>query len=82
MKNKILFTTGLDMLLSIKIGITYITSHNFAKIKVDSYNSLRLEKTITCNNDILLINKYLLRNKLFQNYTTPMQYIFNFLYKI
>ena len=82
MKNKILFTTGLDMLLSIKIGITYITSHNFAKIKVDSYNSLRLEKAITCNNDILLINKYLLRNKLFHTYTTPMQYLFNFLYKI
>ena len=31
-------------IISKKSGITYIFSHNFAKIKVDSYNSLPLEK--------------------------------------
>ena len=31
-------------LRSIKSGITYIISHNYLKIKVDSYGSLRLEK--------------------------------------
>ena len=29
-----------------KSGITYIISHNYATIKVDSYNSLPLEKTM------------------------------------
>ena len=31
-------------LISVKSDITYIISHNYAKIKVDSYNSLPLEK--------------------------------------
>ena len=31
-------------LISAKSGITYITSHNYVKTKVDSYNSLPLEK--------------------------------------
>ena len=30
--------------VSAKIGIAYIISHNYAKIKVDSYDSLHLEK--------------------------------------
>ena len=34
-------------LLSAKKGITYVISHSYAEIKVDSYNSLSLEK----NND-------------------------------
>ena len=42
-------------LVSVKSGITYIISHNYAKIKVDSYNSLPLEKTITFHNVIILI---------------------------
>ena len=33
-------------LISVKSGITYVISHNYAKIKVDSYNSLPLEKTM------------------------------------
>ena len=32
-------------LISVKSGITYIISNNYAKIKVDSYNPLPLEKT-------------------------------------
>ena len=31
----------------VKSGIIYITSHNYTKIKVDSYDSLPLEKTMT-----------------------------------
>ena len=42
-------------IISIKRGITYTTSHNYAKIKVDSYNSLSLEKRITICNVITLI---------------------------
>ena len=42
-------------LISVKSGITYIISHNYAKIKIDSYDSLPLEKTITFHNVIILI---------------------------
>ena len=34
-------------LTSVKSGITYIIYHNYGKIKVYSYSSLPLEKTIT-----------------------------------
>ena len=53
-KNVIPYSTGLD-LISVKSGIIYIISHNYAKIKVDSYDSLPLEKTMTFCNVIILI---------------------------
>ena len=34
-------------LISLKSGITYVFSHYFAKIKVDSYESLSIEKMFT-----------------------------------
>ena len=42
-------------LISQKSCITYVVSHNYAKIKVDSYNSLSLEKRLTFYNVIILI---------------------------
>ena len=33
----------------------YIISHNYATIKLDSYNSLPLEKTMTLSNAIILV---------------------------
>ena len=33
-------------LISVKSDITYVISHNYAKIKVDLYSTLTLEKTI------------------------------------
>ena len=42
-------------LLSQKNGITYVVSHSYARIKVDSYNSLRLEETLAFYNIIILI---------------------------
>ena len=42
-------------LISVKSRITFIISHNNAKIKVDSYNSLPLEKPMTFHNFIILI---------------------------
>ena len=41
-------------LISIKSGITYTISHHFAKVKVDSYDSLPIEKTFTLHNVIML----------------------------
>ena len=38
-------------LISQKTGITYVTSHNYAQIKVDSQDSLPLEKKLTFHNN-------------------------------
>ena len=51
----ILFTIGLDI-LSQKSSITDIISHNYWRIKIDSYGrSLPLEKTLSLHNVIILI---------------------------
>ena len=47
-----------NRLIIVKSGITYVISHNYAKIKVDSYDSLPLEKTMTFHNVIKLIKSF------------------------
>ena len=59
MKNTFPFTSR----LSVKCGIAHIISHNYAKIKIDSYNFLPLEKTITFHNVIILITSVFDRDK-------------------
>ena len=44
----------IEYLVSVKSGITYIICHNYAKMKVDSYSSLPLEKTMTFHNVMIL----------------------------
>ena len=45
-----------------KSGITDSINHNFGRIRIDSYNSLPIEKTLTFHNIVILIksvvNKY------------------------
>ena len=41
--------------MGLKNGITYVFSHNYAKIKADSYDSLPFEKTLTLHNAIICI---------------------------
>ena len=48
-------------LISLKIGITYIISHNYAKIKVVLYDSLPLEKTMTFHDFIYLLSQFLIK---------------------
>ena len=50
-------------LISIKSGITYIISLYFAKIKVDSYHSLRIEKTLTLHDVVIHIKSVLNKDK-------------------
>ena len=50
-------------LITVKSGITYTTYHNCAKIKVDSYDSLPLEKTMTFHNVIILIKSVFNKDK-------------------
>ena len=42
-------------LISVTSSITYICSHYFAKIKVDSYDSLAIEKLLTLHNFKIII---------------------------
>ena len=49
--------------MGVKSGITYVISHNDAKIKVDSYDFLSLEKTMTFHNVIILIKSVFNKDK-------------------
>ena len=51
--NRIRYLTG------VKCGITYVFSHNYAKINVDSYDSLSLGKTLPFHNAIIQIKSFL-----------------------
>ena len=44
----------ISYLVRVKGGIKYVISHNFIKIKVDSYNSLPREKPLTFHSAIIL----------------------------
>ena len=46
-----------------KSGITYIISHNYAKLNVDSYDSLPLEKILTFHNVVILIKSVFNKDK-------------------
>ena len=43
------FNCRIRYLISQKSGITFVFSHNCAKIKIDSYDSLHLAKTLPYN---------------------------------
>ena len=45
---------GINYLISGKGRITYSINHNFARIRIDSYNSLPIEKTLTFHNNIII----------------------------
>ena len=46
-------------LLSLKSDITYILSHYFPKMKVDSYDPLPIKRRLTLHNVIILITSFL-----------------------
>ena len=46
-----------------KIGVTFSINHNFARIRIDSYNSLPIEKILTFHNVIILIKSVISKNK-------------------
>ena len=57
------FYSIIRYLISQKSSITYIFSHYFAKIKVDSYDSLPIEKILTLHNVIIHIKSVLNKDK-------------------
>ena len=50
-------------LISQKSGIAYVISHNYIKIKIYSYDSLLLEKTLTLHNVIILVKSVSNKNQ-------------------
>ena len=50
-------------LMSEKSGITDSINHNFARNKIDLYNSLIIEKILTFNNVIILTKSVVNKNK-------------------
>ena len=50
-------------LISKKSGITDSINHNFARIRIDSYNSLPIEKILSFTNVIILIKSVVSKNK-------------------
>ena len=54
---------GIRYLIGRKSGMTYVTSHNYAKIKVDSYDSFPREKTMTFHNVIIFIKSVFNKDK-------------------
>ena len=70
---------GIRYLLSVKSGITYVISHNYAKIKIDLYDSLPLEKTVTFYNVIILIKSVFKKDKNNYNYNIFLEKV---LYKL
>ena len=50
-------------LISVKSSVTYLFSHYLAKIKIDSYDSLSIEKALTTQNVIMLIKSVLNKDK-------------------
>ena len=51
-------------LISEESGITYSINHNFGKIRIDSNNSLPIEKILTFHNVIILLCQMLIRIKM------------------
>ena len=56
------FIIGLDK-ISEESGITNSINHNFARIRIESYNSLPIEKILTFHNVIILIMSVGNKNK-------------------
>ena len=50
-------------IIRVKNGITFVISHNYTNIKVDSFDSLPLEKTLTFHKVITLIKSVFNKNR-------------------
>ena len=50
-------------LISEKSDAKYIITHNFARIRIDSYNPLPIERTLTFHNVLILIKSVVNKNR-------------------
>ena len=58
------FCDKIKYLISKKSGIADSINHNFGKIRINSYNSLPIEKKLTFHNVIILIKSVVNKNKI------------------
>ena len=56
-----------------KKGITYVISHNYAKIRLDLYDSFPLEKTLTFLNIIVLIQSVFNKDENHYDYNISLE---------
>ena len=61
----------IEFLMSENSCITDSINYNFGKIRINSYNSLSIEKALTFHNVIILIKSVFNKNKI----TTPIIYL-------
>ena len=73
------FSIGSDILLVKKVVLHIYFFHNYARIKIDSYVSLPLEKILTLDNVIILIKSVSNKNKNHHYYDIFLE---NFLYQL
>ena len=64
---------GIKYLIIKKSGITDSINHNFARIRIDSYNSLPIEKILTFHNVAILIKSVVNENKNHYYYNTFLE---------
>ena len=60
-------------LISQKSGVTYVIPHNFVRIKIDSYDSLPLEKALTLHNVIIHIQSIFNKDQNHYYYNTFLE---------
>ena len=60
-------------LIEVKCGIKYVFCHNYASIKVDSYDSLPLEETLTFPNVVTHIKSVLNKDQNHYYYNTFLE---------
>ena len=65
-EKKDVFYDRIRYLIGLKSCVTYVISRNYARIKVDSYDSVPLEKILTLHNVIIHI-KSLISQKIMTN---------------
>ena len=63
----------INYLISKKSDGKYSINHNYAKIRIDSYNSLPTEKALTFRNAIILIKPVLNKNKNYYYFNTFLE---------
>ena len=82
LKKMMLFPIELRYFTSRKSGITYVFSRNYERIKIDSSNSLPLEKMLIFHNVIILIKLVFNKEKNHYHYNIFLERVFIWIIKL
>ena len=70
----------MNVLSGIESGINDSISNNFARIRIDSYNSLPIDQTLTFRNAIIFINVIVNKDKNIHKRINPIHNIFKLIF--